>query len=106
MNYHKKASFWILISYLIYVPFNPTTFVCVGLLFPFALFGVEIYIDFVKELKILDKEDKTEDPELQELMLEHQKENLRANIDATRKQRALQDQIMTGKKTSKEDFRW
>lgn len=106
MKYHKLASFWILLSYLAYTAYNPTTFICIGLLFPFCLFAGEIYLDYLKSCKIIDNENNVEDSELAELKLEHDKENLRASIDATRRQRALQEQMLSGKKTAKEDFRW
>lgn len=100
------ASFWILLSYLAYTAYNPITFICVGLLFPFCLFAGEIYLSHVSQVKINDEDMNSEDPELAELKLEHDKENLRASIESTRRQRALQDQMVSGKKPNKDDFRW
>lgn len=107
MNYHKLASFWILLSYLAYTAYNPTTFICIGLLFPFALFAGEIYLDFVKTNKLLEDEKNVKDEELEELKLEHEKENIRASIQATRNQRAIQESLVGGgKKPNKDEFRW
>ena len=102
MKYHKMASFWILLVYLAYTAYNPITFICIGLLFPFCLFAGEIYIEYSKSMIKVDNED----PDLADLKLEHEKENLRASIESTRRQRAIQDQLASGKKPSKEEFRW
>jgi len=76
-------------------------------LFPFSLFAGEIYLDYLKTNKDLDAESSAEDSELTELKLEYEKENLRANIQATRNQRSIQESLVGGnKKSTKEDFRW
>lgn len=109
MNYHKMASFWILISNLFlfgYFQNNSTTF---GLLFSALLFALELSFKFkfsIKELELTNSKKEEIDPELKELQLESQKENLRASIDVTRRQRALQDSMLAGKKTDKKDWSW
>lgn len=103
MTYHKKASFWILLSCLTYLPFNPQYHTSLLLIFPFSLFAFELFLDFKNVTLSKSLKSSEVDSELAELRVAYEKEGLRANIDNVSRQRALQDGIVAGKSPSKKD---
>ena len=109
MNYHKMASFWILLSCLIFTGVNPTLHNSIGLLFPFFLFSLELYFIHISKLRETDLKNRnsTVDSELAELKLELEKENVRASVENVRRHRSLQDQTNSGgKSVDKKEWVW
>ena len=105
MKYHKLASFWILLAYLTFTGFNVSFSICMGLIFPFALFALELNFKF-KEASVVVIPEPVSNPELEALQLEYDMENLRAGIHNTRKHISIQDASATTKKgNSLEDWK-
>lgn len=105
MNYHKMASFWILLSYLVFTGVNPTLPNSLGLIAPFLLFALELY--FTHTSKSLELGSQNNDSELEELQNEVQKQNLRSNIENIRRQRTMQEAVSSaGKKVDKKEWSW
>ena len=108
MNYHKMASFWILLSYLTFTGVNPTLPNSLGLIFPFLLFALELYFTHTKSIKDNDLASrKISDPEIDKLRAELEIENLRASTENVRRQRSLQEALSGNvQKVEKKEWSW